>query len=298
MIDQLAAVAAAKARSRAQDWSGAAAGWQMVVDANPVNGTYQDRLGEARFALGDYAGALSAYQRALELGVWGEDYGEETRSVFPGEVAYRVARCHARLGDRERAVAALTEAVRSGLRDLERLSTDEHLSSLRGDPRFEMRWPAVPADGSRVEGWRTDLRLLQREVHRRAPDPDPGFDAAVAELDAALPELDDMQVVVGLWRLLRLLGDGHAGIVTSSLPRHWQHCLPVWFFPFTEGLFVTAAEAGYAQLLGAQVLAFDGHPVPDVTAALDPFLTRDNEYGGAAKAPHRLRSPAFLHAVG
>jgi tetratricopeptide (TPR) repeat protein len=305
MSDQLTAVARAEALSRAEDWRRAAPAWQAVVDRNPVNGVYWDRLAQARFAIDDHRSALSAYQKAASLGVWPVRGPRPVplTSILPGEIAYRIACCHARLGDPERALAALREAAGQHLRDLDRARTDEHLASLRDDPRFrELIRPASDVDGqlSRVDGWRADLGTLRREIGRRVPCRevlDTGFDAAADDLDRAIPDLDDVRIVVGMWRLLRRLGDGHAYLDTGDAFPAWRRCLPVWFYLFDEGLFIPQVDPRHRQLLGAQVLAVDGRPVPEVLAALDPLLTRDNDYGPATSAPVWLRQPAFLHAV-
>lgn len=295
--------AQAEALSRSENWSPAATAWQAVVDVNPVNGVYWDRLAQAEFATGDYAGALTAYERAESLGVWpvrGPDPVPLT-SIFPGEIAYRIACCHALLGQRERALTALTRAARQHLRDLDRAASDAHLASLHGDPRFRELIGTPNSDRpSRLDGWRSDLRVLRREIERRVPFPhivDAGFDAAVDDLTRAIPDLDDARIVVGMWRLLRRLGDGHAYIDTDQAFPEWTRCLPVWFYLFNEGLFIPQVDPRYRHLLGAQVLAIDGRPVPWVIDALDPLLTCDNDYGPTASAPVWMRQPVFLHAV-
>ncbi len=303
MTDQLGLVARAERASRAADWPRAASRWRDVVDVNPVNGVFWDRLAEARFASGDYAGALTAYERAESLGVWpvrGPD-PVPLKSIFPGEVAYQMACCHAMVGDTERALTALATAARQHLRGLDRALADPHLAALRDDPRLRDLVGVPDTEGlSRVDGWRHDLRVLRREVRHRIPFPhraDDDFDAAADALHGAIPDLDDARVVVGMWRLLRRLGDGHAGIDSASAFPDWERSLPVWFYLFAEGVFIPRADARYAHLLGAEVLAVDGRPVSQVIDALDPLLTRDNEYGPAASAPTWLRKPAFLHAV-
>jgi tetratricopeptide (TPR) repeat protein len=303
-VNQLDLVARAERLSRSENWPQAAREWQAVVAQNPVNGVFWDRLAEARFSTGDHAGALAANKRAEALGDWpvrGPDRVPIT-SIFPGEIWYRIACCHAMLGGTEQALAALATAARRQLRDLDRAATDLHLASLRDDPRFrDLLRIADHSELSRVDGWRADLRALRREIDRRVPFRDvvdDAFDDAVDNLDRAIPDLSDARIVVEMWRLLRRLGDGHARIDTRQAFPDWSHCLPVWFFLFDEGVFIPQAEPGYESLLGAQVLAIDGRPVSTVVDALDPLLTRDNDYGPTANAPVWMRQPAFLHAVG
>src|SRR5262245_7493664 len=122
------AVSRAKARSKRGQWREAAALWDQVVATNPVKGDYWDWLAEARFELGDYAEALRAYEKVRELGVW-----SERESIFHGVPAYRMACCHAELGDIDAALAAIADALDGRLRDLDLLRTDEHLAPVRQD---------------------------------------------------------------------------------------------------------------------------------------------------------------------
>jgi tetratricopeptide (TPR) repeat protein len=302
VVDYLRTVARASARSRSERWAEAAALWAQVVERNPVNGNHWDRLAEARFGVGDCQGALAAYEKVLELGVW-ERHRE---TVFPAEVVYRMACCHARLGDRKRALEALAEALELGYRDLERLRSDDHLASLRDEQRFsELAGPdpheveGLPRD----QGWRGDLRLLAREVRRRASIPLRGFperrfDAAVDDLSRSVPGLSDTQIAIELMKLLRPLGDGHASVEVPEENQDFHRALPLQFYLFEEGMFVTAAEPAHASLLGAQVLHLDQQPLSEVMAALEPLISRDNQQWPKQAAPPLLRQLPLLHALG
>jgi hypothetical protein len=124
------------------------------------------------------------------------------------------------------------------------------------------------------------------------------LDTAARQLHEDIPALADIDVLIGLWRLLRLLGDGHARLRAERVRPEWHASLPVWFGVFADGIHVTEVDPRYERLLGAEVLAVDGRPVAEVVAALDPVLTRDNDYWVAATAPGWLRRTHFLHALG
>ncbi len=298
----LRTVAEAEASSGSARWAAAAALWAQVVERNPMRGSHWGRLGEARFALNDYRGALPAYQRAAELGVWA---GQITGLLFPGEVAYRIACCHARLGEDDRAIDALHSALRLGFRDLDRPRTDGHWRSLLAADAVREMLGIIDADGlSRDEGWRADISFLTREVKRRAPAPfrggisEPGFDARVSRLARAVPDRSDAQIIAGMLRLLQPLGDGHAFIAPPEGDRDLNRILPVKFYQFGEGLFVTAAAPAYRRLLGAQVLRVGAHPAAAVLAALEPLISRDNAQQVAWLGPELLPWAPMLHALG
>jgi len=262
--DYVRTLAGAEAKTGSASWPDAAALWARVVELNPVVGRHWVRLAEARYELDDFGGALAAYDAAQGAGVW--LYRDEIEAIFPAEIAYRMATCHVRLGDRDRAVRELRRALRLGLRDLGRPTGDEHWQSLLGDEAVrEMLGIIDTTPLTRDEGWRADLAFLAREIKRRAYAPfagisEPEFDAAVTRLAEDVPGLSDFQILAGLMRLLRPLGDGHAFVLPAQDGKDTQLALPVRFYRFTEGLFVTAASEAYRQLVGAQVLSVDGAP--------------------------------------
>jgi tetratricopeptide (TPR) repeat protein len=298
-MSPLRTVALAQQKSATGDWAQAAALWQQVVDANPVNGSYWDYLAEARDELGDHQAALAAYDQVLELGAWGKRL---TDTAYPGEVAYRIACCHLRLGHHEDAVAALSRALRLAFRDLERPRADPLWEPLRARTDVRDMLGIIDADTmSRDEGWRADLAFLAREVRRRTPSrefDEAEFGAAVARLAAAVPEMSDAQIIVGMLKLLRPLGDGHAYIAPAEDDQDLNRVLPVKFYLFPEGLFVIAATPSHRRLLGAQVLAVGGSDVEQAVAALDPLISRDNAQQVRWLGPEVLRWPAVLHALG
>jgi len=276
-----------------QGWALAADLWNEVVSINPVEGYFWTRLAEARYENKTYDDAIAASEKALELCDW-----------FPAEAAYRIACCQAQIGDREAAITAFQRALDLGFRSLERARTDDALAALRDDPRFRDQTGMIDTSQlSRDEGWRADLRFLWGEVRRLAYDlfrhhPEATFAAKIAEIDRAIPELSDLQILLEFQRLIVLLGDGHAGVYPDPELDSSRRGLPVQFYLFEEGLFIIAGAPAHRDLLGARVLEFDGTDVETVMAAVEPLICRDNEIWVKQSAPHRLREVQVLHALG
>lgn len=297
-VSYLRALARARAKTAAEEWDGASRSWEMVVSANPVNGTFWAQLGAARYRMKDYRGAMMAFEQALELGTFAED------TCFPFDLAYRIACCYALLEEGEPALEWLAKAFDLGYRDLEQAQTDDDLASLRDDPRYrDIVALADTGELSRDEGWRHDLILLAREVKRKAYDPfrlvsEADFDAAVQKLHGSVPKLSDMQVIVEMRKLLRVLGDGHARITGTDQHHELQQRLPLQFYLFEEGLYIIAAAPEHKGLLGVRVLRFGEQTVDQVMAALDVVICRDNEWWPREMAPHRMRELPLLHALG
>jgi hypothetical protein len=65
------------------------------------------------------------------------------------------------------------------------------------------------------------------------------FERAVAELDAAIPSLEDFQIVVRMHQITATVGDRHTGVhLPSSFKRY-----PIQLYWFGRELRVIAAEA-------------------------------------------------------
>lgn len=291
----------AEDRTASARWSEALALWQQVVDTNPVNGSHWDRLAEASYEAADYAGALSAYTRVETLGMWRRFSYSDSSS--PGGVAYRIACCHVRLGDTDTAIAELDRALRLGFRYLERPRTDDAWEGLRADGHVRELLGLIDADGfSREAGWRTDLSFFAREVKRRAYAPwaelaEADFDAAVNYLANRLPGIADANILLELARLLRPLGDGHAFVRPSKDNEELNIAVPLKFYGFEDGLFVTATAPEHSRLLGAEVLEVGGHALDAVWATLDPIISRDNPQQVKRINAELLRWSPALHAL-
>ena len=299
-VTNLRILARAEDCSGAGDWAEAARLWEQVVTSNPVNGNFWARLAAAHFESKDYAAAAAAYEKAWELGVQRQETFDET----PSEIAYRIACCHAGLGDRDQAVDALERALDAGFRELDRARADECWEFVRTEQRIRDLLGIVETSGlSRVEGWRIDLRFMAREVKRLAYAPfgeisEADFDRRVAELVDQIPVLSDAQLIVGMMKLVRYCGDGHAFVRPAKEDQLLLRALPLDFYDFAEGTFIIAAAPEYRRLIGAQLEKVGAHDLADVQAALDPVISRDNDLRVRFVVPRWLVWTPMLHALG
>lgn len=171
-----------------------------------------------------------------------------------------------------------------------------------------------------TEQWRADLRFLAEELpkrHRNAffKTPRADFERAVAELDAKIPSLQDHEVLVGLVRLVAMLGDGHSRITLPVAPdvafdrthtttppvndlRLALHHLPVRIASFPEGLFIRSATPAHRDLIGSRVLEIGKEPAEAALQKVRAVVHADNEMGFRLFAPTRLTIPEILHAQG
>jgi tetratricopeptide (TPR) repeat protein len=284
----------AREASQAKQWTEAASLWEEVTKENPVTGDFWQQLARARHNNQDYAGAITAYEKAMSLGVNG------LRSDIP----YEVARCYARLGKRDLALDWFEKAMKVGYRDLQNAQQDAELQLLQSDLKFrELTAMVDPSSMSRDEGWRFDLRLMAREIARRGYAPfrqisHEEFDRRVAVLDAKVPKLTDMQIVIEMMKLTAAVGDGHTMIYAFFERPELLDNIPIEFAFFEEGLFIVAADLRFSDLLGTRVIRFGDRSVAEVSQALDPLISRDNPAAPQVMGPMRMRNVPLLAGLG
>jgi len=292
--DYFDTVAQAQAKTEAKEWAEAAKLWERVLEMNPVRASLWYQLANAHHQAKDYRKAIPAYEKTIELGFW------------PPAMSHNVARCYAMLGDKEQALKWLEKALALHFNNLMQLQEDPELKSLRDDPTFRKLVGSVDTSKmSRQQGWRYDLELFKREVERKGYSPyrlmsKEQFNAAVRRVEDRVTKLSDIQVIIELMKLMRVVDDGHSAVWVWATPGRpeFRNALPLVFDLFDEGLFITATDSAHTALLGAQVLRFGSRTTSEALTALDPLVQRDNESGSKVMAVSLLRHPVLLNGLG
>ncbi|GEM_PF-3110825 len=144
--------------------------------------------------------------------------------------------------------------------------------------------PGRPA--SRDARWRQDIaylasRLPKVHVHGLLRVRASAWHAAAARLEAAVPHLTDGQIIVGMARMVAMLHDDETLLI---LPR--TAGFPIGISLIGGNLCLTAVPKAERDLLGAEIVAVDGHPIGQVLNLIgsvidhmdqDTGLLRDEE---------------------
>lgn len=164
--------------------------------------------------------------------------------------------------------------------------------------------PAAPAAAPELTAgqWRADLRFMVEELERRHPDlynnvSREAFAGAAADLDRRIPSLQRNQVIVGMMRIVAMIGDGHTRIDPRKDERFRFPSLPLKLYLFEDGLYVRAAAPQQAALVGARVEAIGGVPVEEAIRRAGEISSRDNAMGPRLFVPLYLAMPDILHAL-
>jgi len=148
--------------------------------------------------------------------------------------------------------------------------------------------------------WREDLQYLARELPKRHKNlfhtvSREQFERAVAELDAALPSLQDHQVIVRMLQITAKVGDAHTYV---HLPQGFKR-YPISLYWFGNELRVVRATKEYTDALGARVVKIGETGIDEVQARLLSVLSQaENEWFILSNSPAYMLRPEVLHTLG
>lgn len=135
-----------------------------------------------------------------------------------------------------------------------------------------------PSESLTKEQWREDLKYLAKELPSRHKNvfhtvTEAQFRAAVAELTAAIPSLQEHEILVGLRRIVAMVGDAH----TDVEPAKNFHRYPVTLYWFGNDLRVLRTTAAFKRALGARVVGIGSLDLPEVVQRVNSLVPKENE---------------------
>ena len=160
--------------------------------------------------------------------------------------------------------------------------------------------PDFPEPTSQAEAYEQDLDYLALYATLEKAFDDnakrKAFNDYLASVRQQLDTMTPMRFEVAVARAVALADNGHSNVSPLGLSRRVNH-FPIRTGPFEDGEFVIQAKREYEHLLGAELVAVEGHPIADVTDAFVPL------FGGVEQrsrffAHLYINSPALLHAQG
>ena len=161
---------------------------------------------------------------------------------------------------------------------------------------------AGPAESLTVEQWREDLRSYDEQMRATHIDlfnsmSEEEFEAALADLEARLPELQRHEIIVELSRITAMVGDGHTALWLTPNTQNGFHQVPILLYWLQDGLYVLGVEKDHAAAVGGKVVRIGDVDVEEAMARVEPLVPRDNEMGVLALSPRYLEIPEVLHAL-
>jgi tetratricopeptide (TPR) repeat protein len=233
--------------------------------------------------------AIAALQHTFRLGAF-------NRAI----TALEIAKLYAAEGRPTNALNWLERAAENRLQHPERLVDDSAFAALRDSARMTALYSRANSETlSRDDKWRRDIDFFGNEARRMHVHPDrPAFSReftdSIASLKARVSQSTDMQVKLGLRRLVAMLGDGHSAMQRDTSMR----MLPIDLYMFADGIYVVNGVAESARLAGSRVVRLGKTPVEDVARRLAALIPHDNDMDLRARLPNALVNTTFLADAG
>lgn len=153
-----------------------------------------------------------------------------------------------------------------------------------------------------AEAWSDNLASLAQQMSALETAPFPGiglseFKAGAAALANNVPNLSDAQIRTGIQKLVASLDVPHTDVEWPS-PSPFSS-LPLSFYWFDDGIYITAAPQQYSSLLGARVVSIGQLSIDDVTNRLAALVAYDNDSWKKFLIPsNKLSNADFLYGTG
>lgn len=149
-----------------------------------------------------------------------------------------------------------------------------------------------------------DVRELGRSIEQMHPAPfrsvsKQKFQSEVSALARRAPTISRNEVLVGLLRIIALLGprNGHTGLFPGDrLHSNLLHLYPVRLYQFTDGVFVVDAQN--ESLVRTRLVAVEGVPIDRVLELVRPLVPYDNESSLRGLTPHFVLTAEVLDGLG
>ena len=159
---------------------------------------------------------------------------------------------------------------------------------------------AANAQPDRAERWRADLDLIARELPEKHVDlfhtlPRADFMKGIESLKESAGSLNDNRLTLQLMELVARVGDGHTTVQPNVSKLHF---LPLQFYLFKDGLFITQTAPKFREAFGGRVTRVGSLSIDDVLNRVSRYASRDTDYQLKNISPRFMRLTDVLVAVG
>ncbi len=159
--------------------------------------------------------------------------------------------------------------------------------------------PDYPEPASIAEARLQDidyLRTMPDYDNSFSPEENTAFHAWLDELAERSADMTDTEFALGVARAAAITDNGHSNMNPRASLKNLK-TLPVRFFWFADGLYITRARASHAELIGARVMSYNAKTPEALVRDLDIY------HGGAFdffkfKSPSFFASPELMSAAG
>ncbi len=270
---ELTQVETANKHYDSEQWEAAVKSFSALTLDNPTYGDYYYKLATSFRKQKQYKSSIKTYKKSLKIG------------YKKGRCIYFIASNYALLNNEDEALKWVNRGLKTPKSIYySNLKTDPNFENLRVLPAFNNLYPQLLENATRLERWKTDLEFfkltfetIHYNLHGQISTHD--WNASIDEISKHIDELDDATIVVKLMQLVASVGDGHTFVRPPLQGDDGFHFYPIQLYQFEEGVFVTAINDKYADLVGSELTHIDGNPIAGFLNKFKTVLSVDNDMG-------------------
>lgn len=157
--------------------------------------------------------------------------------------------------------------------------------------------PAVPTAETR----RADIAVFRDQFlgqdHAYSTEARAEAERRLAALDAQAGAVSQASFELELARIVALADNGHTAYFAGPRSRRYNREMDVRFVPLGDDFYVLRASPANTDLLGARLVAIDGHPIAQLRDTARTLSGGTNGWRDRS-VPYFLESPEQMHALG
>jgi hypothetical protein len=209
------------------------------------------------------------------------------------------------MNDAENTVKWITLAAENKFRNLETsIINDKDFDPVRNSDIFARR-VMLPGstDIERTEGWKNDLSYMKTRMEQTHFDifrvvSKEKWDKMFVELERNSINMDDARIFTEMLKITSSIGDGHTTIFPGDNTALKLYSLPVQFYLFEEGLYITLVSPEHKELAGKKVARIGNSDINDALKKITEVISADNEIWYKNLGPVYLTYNSILYGLG
>ena len=151
--------------------------------------------------------------------------------------------------------------------------------------------------GDRNTKWKKDLDYLQEALPKKHPKlffkvSEEQFNKEIDDLRNSVDNLNDDEIIDGMYKIVASVGDGHTKIKRDFLKQY-----PMEFYYFKDGVYVVNTIDEYKEALYSKLIKINGQDIKLIEDKISPLIAKENEQSVKKALPNYLTIPEILHGV-
>lgn len=157
-----------------------------------------------------------------------------------------------------------------------------------------------------AEKWQEDVTFLKNIVETKYSNlfykvTKEQFESAADELYRKIPGLSENEIRLGFFKLIAMFKFGHTHMGfragEGDGPTPMFHQIPLRFYYFSDGVYISSVSAKYSEALGGKVLKIGNTGIDEVLSKYHDVISTENEEFFKSNIQYYLFIPEFLHAL-